>query len=171
MHSSLIPLFIHALYLPLISPSAPFSVFVLYFPHYTAKLLLSSSMPFQVRPSISISLLLQATSCCLFFSLYHPTSLALPPFLSRFSFCTGWGIVLIRPSVTSSGTSLSPFLSYVLLHGFFLFWIFMREIEPQVELESTLVYDPHLWYFIHGVGFLRTPSIPTMHMLHCSYNK
>lgn len=100
---------------PLLAPLRRFLLLPYTYPHYTAKLLLSSSMPFQVRPSISTSLLLQATSCCLFFSLYHPTSLVLPPFLSRFSFCTGWGIVLFvpqlrpqaRPSDLSSASSSS----------------------------------------------------------------
>lgn len=85
--------------------------------HYTAKLLLSSFMPFQVRPSISISLLLQAASCCLFFFSLPPyisclTTLFIPLFLLH-----GVGYRLIR----SSGTSLRPLLSYVLLHGFFSF--------------------------------------------------
>lgn len=155
----------------LLAPLSRFLLLPYTYPHCTAKLLLSSSMPFQVRPSISTSFLLQAASCCLLFLFTTLHFLSYHPFYPAFPFARGGVSSLsvpqllpqVRPSDLFSATSSST--------DFFFFWIFMREIEPQVELESTLVYDPHLWYFIHGVGFLRTPSIPTMHMLHYSYNK
>lgn len=152
---------------PLLAPLRRFLSLPYTYPHYTAKLLLSSSMPFQVRLSISISFLLQAASCCLFFLFTTLLHSSYHPFCPAFPFARGGVSSLfvpqVRPSALFSASSSST--------DFFFFWIFMREIEPQVELESTLVYDRHLWYFIHGVGFLRTPSIPTMHMLHCTYNK
>lgn len=149
---------------PLLAPLRRFLLLPYTYPHYTAKLLLSSSMPFQVRPSIFTSL--SSTGCVLLsiFSLFTtPYLLPYHPFYPAFPFARGGvsslSVPQLRPQLRPSATD------------FFFFWIFMWEIEPQVELESTLVYDHHLWYFIHGVGFLRAPSIPTMHMLHYSYNK
>ena len=157
---------------PLLAPLRRFLPLPYTYPNYTAKLLLSSFMPFQVR--LSIFTLLSSTGYVLlsiFLPLYHPPNSSYHPFYPASPFTRGGVSSLsvpqllpqVRPSDLSSESSS--------VTDFFFFWIFMREIEPQVELESTLVYDPHLWYFIHGVGFLRTPSIPTMHTLHYPYNK
>lgn len=111
----LIPLFNHVLYLPLISPSHPFSIFALYLPS-----LYSNSSPVLVYALsatfyILTSPYLQATFCCLIFLFsLPPTSLVLPPFLARFPFYTGWGNVLLLPLLqVLSGTSLSHVLNYV----------------------------------------------------------
>lgn len=144
-------LFIHTLYLPLLASLRRFLLLPYTYPHSTAKLLLSSSMPFQVRPSISTSL--SSTGCVLLFifSLYHPTSPALPPFSFRFSFCTGWGVVLsvpqlcpqVRPSVLSSASSSST--------DFFLFLDFYAGNWASGRIRKYAgIWPPPLVFYSRG---------------------
>lgn len=90
---------------PLLAPLRRFLPLPYTYPNYTAKLLLSSFMPFQVR--LSIFTLLSSTGYVLlsiFLPLYHPPNSSYHPFYPAFPFTRG-GV--------SSYPSLSYFLRYV----------------------------------------------------------
>lgn len=100
---------------PLLAPLRRFLSLPYTYPHYTAKLLLSSSMSFQVRLSIPISFLLQAASCCLFFLFTTLHLLSYHPFYPTSPFARGGVSSLsvpqlrpqVRPSALSSASSSS----------------------------------------------------------------
>lgn len=87
---------------PLLAPLRRFLPLPYTYPHYTAKLLLSSSMPFQVRPSISTSL---SSTGCVLLSIF----LFLPPHI----FCLTTLFILLF-LLHGVGYRPYPSLSYVL---------------------------------------------------------